>query len=82
MKLISKEEIQLLIKNRIIKNTNGGYISLVKKDLTGGQAHVGYYKTVNGRHRYMEDWYVNQANMIRKERNNSDKGNRYLKKEH
>lgn len=75
LKQILKEEIQLLLKNRIIKNTNKGYISLVKKDLSGCQAHVGYYKTVNGRHRYMEDWYVDKANRIRRELCSSDKSN-------
>ena len=66
LKEISKADIGLLIKNGIIKNTKRGFVSLVSKDPNWFPAHVGFYKTVNRRHRYMEDWYVMRANSLKK----------------
>lgn len=63
---ISKSDVALLIKHKVIRNTQGGFISLIQKDPSGNPAPVGYYKTVKGRHRYIEDYYAVRANMIRK----------------
>lgn len=59
LKEISKDEINKLIKNKIIKNTHGGYVNVK----TGG--HVGHYNTVNGRHRYIEDFYAVKAKKLK-----------------
>ena len=55
---ISKEDIQKLLARGIIKNTDRGYVDITRKDETGKPARVGYYRTVNGRHRYIEDGYA------------------------
>lgn len=55
---ISKEDIQKLLARGIIKNTGRGYVDTSRKDETGRPARVGYYRTVNGRHRYIEDGYA------------------------
>ena len=75
MKEISKADISLLIRKGVIKNTKRGYISLIAEDQSGLPAHVGFYRTVNGRHRYMEDYYVTRANLIRKGIIKDDKSN-------
>ena len=75
MKEISKADISLLIRKGVIKNTKRGYISLIAEDPSGLPAHVGFYRTVNGRHRYMEDYYVTRANLIRKGIITDDKSN-------
>lgn len=61
MQEISKKEVQLLIKNGIIKNTHEGFKSLIAKDQDGRPACVGYYATIKGRHRYIEDSYAKMA---------------------
>lgn len=63
---ISKSDLALLEKKGVIKNTNKGYISLIAKDADGRPAVVGFYKTVKGRHRYIEDYYAVRANMIKR----------------
>ena len=78
MREISQADIDLLIKNGIIKNTNRGFISLVRREPSGASAHVGFYKTVNGRHRYIEDWYAVKAQGIKKEQKYG-KSKRYTK---
>lgn len=65
LKEISKADINLLIKTGVIKNTKRGFVSLIKKDPNGFPAHIGFYKTVNGRHRYIEDYYADYANKAR-----------------
>lgn len=52
---ISKNDLELLIKNGIIRNTNNGF-----KDKQGRQ--IGFYRTKSGaKKRYIEDWYAGKA---------------------
>ena len=54
---ISKENIQKLIKNGFLKNTNMGYVTPKKNQ------PVGYYKTCGG-HRYIEDYFADMADKL------------------
>lgn len=55
MKEIKKEEIELLVKKNIIKNSSNGFI-----DRRGNS--VGFCRTKNKR--YVEDKYVNLASRM------------------
>lgn len=59
LKEISKEGIEKLIKAGYIKNSGKGFVN-PKKHCT-----VGYYKTLHGRHRYIEDFYANVAEKLK-----------------
>lgn len=50
IKQISKEQIEKMLKDEVIRNTHRGYVKA-----NGG--HIGYYKTCGGQ-RYIEDYYV------------------------
>lgn len=50
IKCISKNEIEKLLSEGVIRNTKRGYV-----DYRG--EHIGYYKTCGGK-RYIEDKYV------------------------
>lgn len=50
IKYISKNEIEKLLSEGVIRNTRRGYV-----DRRG--EHIGYYKTCGGK-RYIEDKYV------------------------
>lgn len=50
IKYISKNEIEKLLSEGVIRNTKRGYV-----DYRG--EHIGYYKTCGGK-RYIEDKYV------------------------
>lgn len=50
IKQISKNEIEKLLSEGVIRNTKRGYV-----DRRG--EHIGYYKTCGGKH-YIEDKYV------------------------
>lgn len=50
IKCISKNEIEKLLSEDVIRNTRRGYV-----DRRG--EHIGYYKTCGGK-RYIEDKYV------------------------
>ena len=52
MKEISKQGIEKLIEAGIIKNSGKGFVT------AKGNRRIGYYKTVNGRHRYIEDYFI------------------------
>lgn len=55
MKEITKEELNILIENNVVKNSNRGFL---------GQNNykIGFYRT---RHkRYMEDRYVDRAKRL------------------
>ena len=54
IKQISKEQIEKLLKDGVIRNTHRGYVE------RNGE-HVGYYKTC-GSQRYIEDYYVDLFN--------------------
>lgn len=62
MKEISKEGIKWLEKRGYVKNTGRGYVNPKKKNESGEPYRIGYYKTVKGRHRYIEDYYADLAN--------------------
>lgn len=64
LKEISKEEIKKLIKNGYIKNTNEGYVDLNKK-IDGKHVKIGYYKTIKGRHRYIQDEFADIARNLK-----------------
>ena len=70
MRQISKEGIQVLLDNGILKNTKRGYVDPRRKDESGSQLRIGYYRTVKGRHRYIEDSYANQAEKLLNKRSN------------
>ena len=55
MKEITKKEIDILLKNNVVRNTNRGFIG--QNDYT-----VGFYRTRN--RRYMEDKYVDIAKRL------------------
>lgn len=55
IKQISKREIQLLISNGIIFNTNHGYVNAKGK-------HIGHYSTVHKQ--YIEDYYADKAKTL------------------
>lgn len=55
MKEIKKEEVKLLEKNGVIRNTHKGYIG------TNGYS-VGFYRTRNKR--YIEDRYADLAKVL------------------
>lgn len=58
LKEISKEELQYLLKCKIIYNTNVGFVNNKGKK-------IGYYRTIGkGRKRYIEDLYVHQAKKL------------------
>ena len=50
IKQISKQGIEKLLKDGIIRNTHRGYVK------TNGE-HIGYYKTCGGK-MYIEDYYA------------------------
>lgn len=55
IKEISKKELDVLLKNGILRNSHNGFIN-------ERGYHVGYYKTSGCAHkRYIEDAYVNKA---------------------
>lgn len=54
IKQISKQQIEKLLKDGVIRNTHRGYVK------ANGE-HLGYYKTCGG-HRYIEDYYVDLFN--------------------
>lgn len=58
IKLISKDDIELLVESGILKRYSGGFANQ-------RNYHVGYYKTCGGK-RYIEDSYVDKVNQIRK----------------
>lgn len=55
MKEIKKEEMELLVNNKIIRNSGKGYV-----DNNGNT--VGFYRTKNKK--YIEDKYVNVAKKL------------------
>ena len=59
LKEISKEGIEKLIKAGYIKNSGKGFVNPKK------HCAVGYYKTLHGRHRYIEDFYANVAEKLK-----------------
>lgn len=61
---ITKEELQVLVDNGVIRNTNRGYVDPNKRDESGQEYKIGFYTTVNRRHRYIEDWYKNKATKL------------------
>lgn len=61
MKEISRENLDKLIKKGIIKNSNRGYVDTQRKDYDGMPFKVGFYRTVNGRHSYIQDEYADKA---------------------
>ena len=65
MKEISKDGIKKLIKAGLIKNTNRGYVDPKRGNEYGELVRIGYYKTVNGRHRYIEDKYADILKKLR-----------------
>ena len=50
IKQISKQGIEKLLKDGVIRNTHRGYVK------TNGE-HIGYYKTCGGK-KYIEDYYA------------------------
>lgn len=50
IKQISKQGIERLLKEGVIRNTHRGYIK------ANGE-HIGYYKTCGGK-KYIEDYYA------------------------
>ena len=56
MKKVTKEEIDLLLKNNIIKNTTLGFVG------QDNNYTVGFYRTRHNR--YMEDKYVDIAKKL------------------
>ena len=60
IKEISMKELNVLLENGILKNTNSGYTNQ-------RGYHVGYYRTSGCAHkRYIEDWCVKRAREILK----------------
>lgn len=57
MKKVTKEEIDLLLKNNVIKNTTRGFVGQ-ESNYT-----VGFYRTRHNR--YMEDKYVDIAKTLK-----------------
>lgn len=61
MKEISRQDLDKLIKAGIIKNSKRGYVDTRRKDYDGTPFKIGFYRTVNGRHSYVQDEYANMA---------------------
>lgn len=91
MKEISRRNLDKLIAAGIIRNTCRGYVDTERKDYDGTPFKVGFYRTVNGRHSYIQDEYANKAarlgdNQVKnrnyKEIKENDKSKRYAQKKH
>ena len=52
IKHISKQGIEKLLKNGVIRNTRNGYVNPKNGE------HIGFYKTVHNK-RYIEDYFAN-----------------------
>ena len=68
IKPITRDEINILVKNDIIRNTNIGYVAVPrgyknKKIPSYLKNHTGYYRTC-GKKVYMEDAIVNLARRL------------------
>lgn len=42
-----------------LENTHSGFIDPKVRDQDGCFHKVGYYRTLHGKHRYIEDYYAN-----------------------
>lgn len=91
MKEIKRKDLDKLIEAGIIRNSGRGYVDTRKKDFDGKPFKVGFYRTVNGRHSYIQDEYVNMVKTLGdtqvKNRNDKEpmkngKSKRYAQKKH
>lgn len=73
--------MELLLKNGILKNTHRGFINPNRRDEDGCEMRVGYYPSMRGRHRYIEDWYANKAANLEQGKTNNGQRKYRNKKE-
>ena len=91
MKEISRANLDKLIKAGIIRNSDRGYVDTKKTEYDGAPFKVGFYRTVNGRHSYIQDEYADRAarlgaNQVKnrkfKENDGNGKSKRYAQKKY